>query len=76
MLYLADDKKTNYVIVYRKDHSLSEKTAADELATYLEKITGANFPVVTDDTPAVKQEIVVGFCDRPGCKVQKKLGGA
>ena len=74
MLYLADDKKTNYVIVYRKDHTDSEKTAAEELATYLEKITGANFPVVTDDASAEKHEIVVGFCDRPGCKAQKKLG--
>lgn len=74
MLYLSDDKSTKYVIVYRKDHSQSEQTAAEELAKYLNMITGAEFPIVTDDTPKAECEIVVGFCDRPGCKKQKKLG--
>ena len=74
MIYLADDKQTKYVIVYRKDHSLSEQTAVEELQKYLNMITGAEFPIVTDDTPKADHEIVVGFCDRPGCKAQKKLG--
>ena len=74
MLYLSKDKKTEYVIVIRKDHSASEKTAAEELAAYLLKITGAEFPIVTDDAPKADKEIVIGFCDRPGCKAQKKLG--
>ena len=46
MLYLSKDKKTEYVIVIRKDHSLSEMTAAEELAKYLCAITGAEFPIV------------------------------
>lgn len=74
MLYLSDKNTTPYVIVYRKDHTLSEQTAAEELAKYLEKITGAIFTIVTDDTAAADCEIVVGFCDRPGCVSDKDLG--
>lgn len=74
MLYIADDKKTEYVIVYRKDHSQSEETAASELAKYLQLLSGAEFPIVTDDTPKSDKEIIIGYCDRPGCKPQKKLG--
>lgn len=74
MLYLADNKETEYVIVYRKDHSQSEETAANELAKYLKQITGAEYPIVTDDTPKADHEIVVGYANRPGCKPQKKLG--
>ncbi len=74
MLYLADNKNTKYVIVYRKDHTESEKTAAEELAKYLGMITGAEFPVVTDDATKTDCEIVVGFSNRPGCKEVKKLG--
>ncbi len=74
MLYLSDDKKTKYVIVYAADHSESEQTAVEELAKYLNMITGAEFPIVTDDTPAAEHEIVVGFCDRDGCAADEKLG--
>jgi len=74
MLYLANEKNTNYVIVYRKDHTPSEETAVTELSKYLEIISGATFPVVTDDTPAEEHEIVVGFCDRPGCDDPENLG--
>lgn len=73
-MLLADDKKTSYVIVYRKDHSESEQTAVDELQKYLKMLSGADFPIVTDDTPKAEREIVVGFCARPGCKEVKKLG--
>lgn len=74
MLYLADNKQTEYVIVYRKDHSQSEETAANELAKYLKQITGAEYPIVTDATPKTDLEIVIGYANRPGCKPQKKLG--
>lgn len=74
MIYLADEQSTEYKIVIRKDATESEKTAAAELAKYLKIITRADFPTVTDDAPAEKREIVVGYCDRPGCKPQKKLG--
>ena len=68
MLYITNNRKTDYVIVYRKDHTPSEETAALELASYLEKITGVKFPVVTDDAKKTDCEIVVGFASRPGCK--------
>ena len=74
MLYLTKEKTTEYVIVYRKDHSQSEQTAVEELAKYLKMMTEAEFTIVTDDTPKAEFEIVVGFCDRPGCKPVKKLG--
>ena len=74
MLYLSKDKTTEYVIVIRKDHSLSEQTAAEEMAKYLNLMTGAEFPIVTDDTPKADKEIIIGFCDRTGCKAVKKLG--
>lgn len=74
MLELANDKKTRYVIVYRKDHSKSEETAVCELSVYLEKLTGAKFDIVTDDTKKTDLEIVVGFADRPGCRKDEKLG--
>lgn len=74
MLYLADDYSTKYVIVYRKEHTKCEETAALEMAKYLEMISGAKFPVVTDDAPKSDREIVIGYANRPGCKPQKKLG--
>lgn len=74
MLYITNNRKTDYVIVYRKDHTPSEETAALELASYLEKITGVKFPVVTDDAKKTDCEIVVGFASRPGCKKIADLG--
>ncbi len=74
MIYLADDKKTDYKIVIRAAASESEKTAAEELAKYLRLICEAEFPITTDDAPAEDKEIVIGFCDRPGCEVQPDLG--
>ncbi len=42
---LAANKVTDYQIVLPDNPSLVQKTAAEELATYLNKITGAHFPI-------------------------------
>ena len=63
-LTLAADGATDYRIVVSQNAAPAERTAADTLADYLRRITGATFPVETDDeTPAAK-ELVVGATDR------------
>lgn len=74
MLYLSDEKTTKYVIVIRKYHTPSEQTAAEELAKYLNLISGAQFPIVTDDADPCDREIVIGYCTRPGCSADLSLG--
>ncbi len=64
VLPLAVDGKTDYVIVYGKDAGNGERMAAEELQKYLGQITGAEFPVVTDETPEKVREIVVGKTNR------------
>ena len=60
-LSLAANGRTDYVIVVGDDAITSESTAAKELSDYLAKITGAQFPVVSEaDVPARKQRIMVG----------------
>ena len=44
--------------------SPSELTAASELQAYLNKMGGFELPIVTDSTPAVENEIVVGKTNR------------
>ena len=57
---VADGGKTEYQIVIEKDADVSTKAVAKDLADILKEITGAIFPVVTDDTAAGAKEIVVG----------------
>ena len=61
---LASDGATAYRIVVAKDAAAAERTAADTLADYLNRITGATFPVVTDAEPAAEKELVVGETNR------------
>jgi hypothetical protein len=68
-LPLAEGSRTPYVIALAADASASEKTAATELATYLTKITGAEFAIVSPEQAAGKPMIAVG----PGA-VGPKLG--
>ena len=74
MLNIIKDRKSNYVIVIRKAHTDAEENAALELSKYLEKITEAKLPIVTDDVKKQDEEIVVGFAARPGAKRDKSLG--
>ena len=66
MLRITDNGNSEYVIIIRKNHSASEKTAAEELAAYLKKITDAEIPVKTDDEKKTDHEIVIGFTNRGG----------
>ena len=73
MLRITDNGNSEYVIIIRKNHSASEKTAAEELAAYLKQITDAEIPVKTDDEKKTDHEIVIGFTNRGG-KGKKELG--
>ncbi|MBC7288692.1 MAG: DUF4838 domain-containing protein, partial [Armatimonadetes bacterium] len=58
---LAENGATAYDIVISRDQaSPSEKWAAEELAQFLNQITGAAFPVVTDDRVERSHHIFVG----------------
>ncbi len=61
---LAENGRTDYVIVLAENASPAERTAADTLADYLNIITGAAFPVVTDATAPREKELVVGRTNR------------
>lgn len=61
---LAENGRTDYVIVTGRNATEAEKTAANTLADYLLRITGATFPVVTDDTAARETELVIGRTNR------------
>ena len=63
-LTLAADGTTEYRIVVAANAAPAERTAADTLADYLNRITGAVFPVATDAEPAAAKELVVGATDR------------
>ncbi len=57
-LYLVEDGKSDYVIAIADGADACILTAADELQTYIEKISGAELPVVaeselTEDTDAI-----------------------
>lgn len=60
-LQLSLDGKTEYVITVANDAILAERTAASELQHYLERVTGAVFPVLNEqDIPEDSPQIVVG----------------
>ena len=63
-LTLASGGATGYRIVVAEHAAPAEQTAADTLADYLSRITGAVFPVVTDAEPAAAKELVVGVTNR------------
>src|SRR3990172_7402809 len=60
MLVLADDGSSDYRIVVSQAASPSERHAAVELQTFLERITGARLPIVTDSEPPSDYEVLVG----------------
>lgn len=63
---LAENGTSRYRIVISENAPGVERNAAEILADYLEKITSAEFVTVTDSTPAIKNEIVVGVTNRDG----------
>jgi len=71
-LVLSHNASSEYRIVVGAGAIPSEKYAAEELQRYVQEITGAKLPIVTDDTPATSREIVVGNNSRLA-KVDPKL---
>ncbi len=59
-LVLAERGQTKYVIQRAADASPVEVRAVNDLAEYLKKISGATFPVVTEDKAADAPRIIVG----------------
>jgi hypothetical protein len=75
-LVLADNARTDYSIVMSVDASPSEVRAANELHYFLNEITGARFPVVTDAKRLGGKLILLGknrYSDRlrPGVPYDK-----
>ena len=62
-LVLADKGQTEYAIVVSADAIKSETYAAEELASYLKKVTGAVFPIVKNVADAAQYNIIVGQND-------------
>ncbi len=75
-LTLADKGESSYRIVIPAAAIPSERYAAEELQHYLQKITGAKLPIVTDAEAAAPQEILLGSTARlPQAEAElKKLG--
>jgi len=59
-LNLTTDGKTTTCITLSETASVPEKTAAKELAAYLKKVTGAEFPIVKPGDAAGRPVIAVG----------------
>ncbi len=64
LLELARNGGTDYVIVIPDDPTPQEQRAADELARWLGEMSGAEFPIVSDETAPVATEISVGATNR------------
>ncbi len=71
-MIIADGSKSNYRIVVALDASVQVSYAAKELQQYIEEMTGARLPIVTDDNSLVVKEIMVGF-SRHTSRVHPKL---
>jgi hypothetical protein len=57
---LADAGKSAYRIVVAEDAPPPTRYAAEELQTFLEKISGAKLPILSDREPAGQHEIILG----------------
>lgn len=51
---LAENGKSDYVVVLGASPTPAEKFAAETMAKYLKRVTGAEFPLVGEDTTATK----------------------
>ena len=57
---IAEKRKSRYRIVIAADAIPSERYAAEELQRYLERISGAKLPILTDTGPLASREILLG----------------
>ena len=66
---LFSNGKSRYAIVLAKDASPSEQTAAEELQSYLEQISGAKLELLSDDNAADHRKVIyVGYSEKYGVK--------
>lgn len=66
---LFSNGKSRYAIVLTKDASPSEQTAAEELQSYLEQISGAKLELLSDDSAADHRKVIyVGYSEKYGVK--------
>ena len=66
---LFSNGKSRYAIVLAKDASPSEQTAAEELQSYLEQISGAKLELLSDDSAADHRKVIyVGYSEKYGIK--------
>jgi hypothetical protein len=63
-LEITESGKSKYKIVIRENASEIEKRAAEELSTYIVKISGAEIPIVTDINEENDHEILIGESGR------------
>ena len=62
---LARDGKSDYVITVPDEPTAVETTAANELQSHLEQVTGAKLEILPEGkVPAERKQIVVGACKR------------
>ena len=66
-LTLADHGRTAYTILTDPDATVAERHAAEELASFLEQVTGAKFAIRTGTTVGSSPALVVG----PGAAARK-----
>jgi hypothetical protein len=59
-IVLAENGQSAYRIVVAGDASPSTKHGAEELQTFLQEISGARLPIVSDREPLREQEIILG----------------
>jgi len=59
-LIIAHEKKSDYKIVIPLHSSPGELKAASELRSYIQQISGAELPVITDDNILEEKEIILG----------------
>jgi alpha-glucuronidase len=57
---LVHQGRSNYTIVLAAQASPSEQRAAKELQRFIEEMSGARLPVITDDQPARGNLVLVG----------------
>ena len=66
---LFNNGKSRYAIVLAKDASPSEQTAAEELQSYLEQISGAKLELLSNDNAADHRKVIyVGYSEKYGVK--------
>ena len=61
--WLFKDGKSRYQIVVSAEASTSEQTAALELQTYIEEMSGVRLPI-TENLKASKRSIIIGYNER------------